>query len=79
MAGFDKSLDKEIFGKDIRFDNTKLRISVYSYNEGTPKVQINRENFDESSNEFRWTKLGRLQKHEVEAIIPLLKEAIENM
>ena len=79
MAGFDKSLDKEIFGKEVRFDNTKIRVSVFSYNEGTPKLQISRENFDEGSGDFRWTKLGRLQKHEAEAIMPLIKEATENM
>ena len=37
---FDKSLDKEIFGEDVVFDTTKIRVSVMSYNEGQKKLQI---------------------------------------
>jgi len=79
MAGFDKELDKELFGESVNFDNTKLRVSVMSYNEGVKKLQISRENYDVNSDSFRWSKLGRLNKSEVEAILPLIEKAVKEM
>ena len=78
MPGFDKNLDKEIFSEEKEFDRTKIRISVYSYNNGPKKLQITRENRN-ASGDFSFTKLGRLSKDEVEAIMPLIKKAIEKM
>lgn len=79
MAGFDKSLDKEVFGADAKFETSKIRVSVMSYNEGIPKLQISRDRLDMESGEYKWSKLGRLTKEEAEAIQPLIEEAIENM
>ncbi len=79
MAGFDKSLDKEIYGKDISFETTKIRVSLMSYNEAKPKVQISRENLNNESGEWRWSKLGRMTKDETIAIIPVLEEAVKKI
>ncbi|MBN2422704.1 hypothetical protein JXB41_05725 [Candidatus Woesearchaeota archaeon] len=76
---YDKELDKEIFSEEAEFEATKLTVSVYSYNEGTPKMQISRQNRDMDSGEFKWAKLGRMVKEEAEAIIPLMQKAIDNM
>lgn len=79
MAGFDKSLDVEIFGDEAKFDTTKLRVSVMSYNEGMKKIQISRDNLNPESGEWRWSKLGRMNKAEAEAVLPLLEKAISHM
>lgn len=76
---FDKELDKELFGKEESFDGTKIRVSVFSYNENAPKLQISRQNYDETSDDYRWAKLGRLTRTEAKKILPLIKEAIEVM
>ena len=76
---FDKSLDKEIFGETIEFEATRLRVSVFSYNNGVPKVQISRENRNMESAEWNFSKLGRLAKDEAQAILPILTKALDNM
>jgi hypothetical protein len=53
-------------------------VRVFSYNQGEKKVQITRENKDNDDN-FRFTKLGRLTKEELEGVLPLAKEALEQM
>ncbi len=75
---FDKSLDKELFSESVTFETTKLTVSVFSYNEGVPKLQISRENIN-ADGDFRFAKLGRLTKDEVEAILPLINKALEHM
>ena len=72
---FDKSLDKEIFGETAEFEATKIRVSVFSYNEGTPKLQLSRENRNMESAEWSFSKLGRMTKEEVIAIKPLIEKA----
>lgn len=79
MAGFDKSLDKEIFGEEASFETTKIRVSVMSYNEGQNKLQLSRENLNLDDGEWRWSKLGRMTKSESEAVLPLIQKALENM
>ena len=79
MAGFDKSLDVELFGEEADFETTKIRVSVMNYNEGRPKIQIARENFDVNLEEWRWSKLGRMTKEETLKVVPLLQKALENM
>ena len=69
MVGFDKSLDKELFGEEVSFDTTKIRVSVMSYNEGVKKLQISRENLNPETGDWRWSKLGRMNKEEVVAIL----------
>ena len=75
----DESLDKELYSESAEFETTKITVSVFSYNEGTPKLQISRENRDQNTGEYRFSKLGRLFKEEVEAILPLINKALEKM
>lgn len=79
MAGFDRSLDEEIYGEEVKFETSKLRVSVFSYNQGIPKLQISRKNLNQTSGDFIFSKLGRLTKDEVEAILPLIQKAYETM
>ena len=78
MPGFDKNLDKEIYSEIKEFDRTRVRVSVFSYNGGQKKLQITRENKN-ASGDFSFTKLGRMSKDEVTAILPLIKKATEEM
>jgi hypothetical protein len=78
MAGFDPSLDKELFSKKVEFANTTIKVSVMSYNNGQPKLQLSRENARESG-EVSFAKLGRLTKQEAEAVLPIMQEAISKM
>ena len=74
MPGFDKSLDKELFSQVIDFDKSRITVSVFAYNKGTPKLQLSREN-KSSDGEYTFAKLGRLTKDEVEKILPLMEKA----
>jgi len=74
MPGFDKSLDKELFSQSIDFDKSKMTVSVFAYNNGTPKLQISRENKN-AEGELSFAKMGRLTKDEVEKILPLIEKA----
>ena len=76
---FDKSLDKELFGETVEFEITRVRVSVFSYNDGTPKLQISRENRNQESGEWTFSKLGRMVKDEIEAILPLIEKAKEHL
>ena len=76
---FDKSLDKSLFSESVIFETTKITVSVKSYNEGTPKLQVSRENMDQNSGEWRFSKLGRLFKEEAEKVLPLMQKALGSM
>jgi predicted transcriptional regulator len=75
---YDASLDKEIFTKSYENDDGKITASVHSYNNGPKKLQIVRENRDQEG-ALRFAKLGRMTKDEVQAILPLVQEALANM
>jgi len=75
---YDASLDEALFQKSAESELGKINVSVYSYNGGEKKLQITRENRDAEGN-FRFSKLGRMNKTEVEAIVPLIQEAIGSM
>lgn len=74
MPGFDKSLDKELFVESAELERGRINVSVMAYNEGVPKLQITRENKN-ASGEYTFTKLGRLSKEELDAIMPLIEKA----
>ena len=78
MAGFDSSLDKELFSKSAKFENTTVKVSVMQYNEGMKKLQLSRENLN-AEGEPRFAKLGRLTKDEAESILPHFQEALTQM
>jgi hypothetical protein len=78
MASFDKSLDKELFSESVDFERSRIRVAVFSYNEGTHKMQIGRENIRQDG-ETSFAKLGRMTKEEVEAVMPLMEKAKEHL
>ncbi|MDD4202450.1 MAG: hypothetical protein PHQ52_03195 [Candidatus Omnitrophica bacterium] len=73
---YDSSLDECLFAKTHETESNKITVSVYSYNKGQKKLQITREN-KSADGQFRFTKLGRLVKEEIEAILPLIQEAMK--
>lgn len=75
---YDRNLDERLFSKTWETDLERLTVSVYCYNKGTKKLQITRENKD-TQGEFRFAKLGRLTISEVEAVIPIMQEALKLM
>ena len=75
---YDSSLDEQVFSKAWETDAGRLTVSVYSYNKGQKKLQITRENRN-AEGTLRFTKLGRMDKEEVEAILPLIQESIGSM
>jgi hypothetical protein len=75
---YDSSLDKQLFTKALETDDGRITVSVYSYNNGPLKLQIVRENRDQEGN-FRFAKLGRLTKSEVEELLPIINEAITHL
>ena len=75
---YDSSLDEQLFAKSFDTEDGKITVSVYSYNNGPKKLQISRENKDAEGN-FRFAKMGRLTKSEIERILPLIQEAQGSM
>ncbi len=74
MAGFDKTLDKELFSESVDFERSVITVSVFSYNEGTPKVQVSSQT-KKADGELSFAKLGRMTKEEVSAVLPLMEKA----
>ena len=75
---FDKNLDKELFSETINFETTRIKVGVYSYNDGEKKLQISRENMNQEM-EWSFAKLGRMFKDEVEKVIPAMQKALKHM
>ena len=75
---FDKNLDKEIFSETANFETTRIKVGVYSYNEGEKKLQISRENMNQNG-EWSFAKVGRMFKDEVEAVLPSIQKALKHM
>ncbi len=75
---YNAELDKKLFSKDWENEMDKITVSVYSYNEGQKKLQISRNSRDKEG-EYRFAKLGRMNKAEVEAILPFIQEAVSFM
>ena len=75
---YDANLDKEVFTKSWENDDGKITVSIHSYNNGPKKLQIVRENRDQEG-AFRFAKLGRVTKDELQAILPFIQEALSNM
>ena len=75
---YDSSLDNQVFAKSWENEETKVTVSVYSYNNGPKKLQISRENKDSEGNS-RFSKLGRLSKEEFQGVLPFLQEALNHL
>ena len=76
---FDKNLDKEIFSETKEFETSRIKVGVYSYNDGEKKLQISRENLNQENAQWTFAKLGRMFKDEVEEILPIMKKALDKM
>jgi len=74
---YNPDMDKNIFSETKDWENTKITVGVFSYNEGEKKLQLTREN--NVQDEWRYAKLGRMNKTEVEAVLPLIQSAIKVM
>jgi hypothetical protein len=74
---FDSSLDKSLFSEQIVFEKSRITVGVFSYNNGTPKLQISRENGE--GEEFTFAKLGRMTKEEAEKVMPAMQKALKHM
>ena len=75
---YDKELDDCVFAKSWENDDERLTASIHSYNKGIKKLQLTRENKN-SQGGYRFAKLGRLAKEEIEALLPLIEEARGHM
>lgn len=75
---YDQSLDVETFKETKEFEKTRVTVGVFSYNAGTKKLQLTRENLDQNE-QWRFAKLGRMTKEEAREIIPIMMKAAEKM
>jgi len=75
---YDSSLDQQSFVKELEGEKSKITISIYSYNNGPKKLQLSRAVKDTQGN-YSFAKLGRLTKEELQAVLPLLQEALKEM
>ena len=75
---YDKSLDVGVFKEVKEFEGSRVTVGVFSYNGGEKKLQLGRENQD-ASGEWRFSKLGRMVKDEVQAVVPVMMKAVESM
>ena len=76
---YDSSLDTQVFAKSWEGSGSKLTVGVYSYNNGPKKLQISRELMDQEPGRPSFAKLGRMTKEELQAILPILQEALGKM
>ena len=72
------NLDESLFARAWESETSKVTVSVYSYNKGPKKLQITRENRN-ADGDYRFTKLGRMTKEEIENVLPLIQEATNAM
>ena len=75
---YDKALDVESFKEVKEFNDSRISVGIFSYNGGEKKLQISRENKDQNE-EWRFAKLGRMNKQEAKEIVPVLMKAVEKM
>jgi len=75
---YNKELDETLFTKSWEGENERLTVSVLSYNKGAKKLQIAREN-KTFQGEYKFAKLGRVSKEELEGILPLIQESLQFM
>jgi len=75
---YDRELDECLFSEGWEAESKRLTVSVYSYNQGAKKLQITRENRD-AQGDFRFAKVGRMTKEELESLLPLFQKALKHM
>ncbi|MDP8212459.1 MAG: hypothetical protein P9X22_04090 [Candidatus Zapsychrus exili] len=75
---YDQTLDVASFKESKEFEDTRVTVGVFSYNDGPKKLQLSRENRNQEG-EWRFAKLGRMTKDEVTEVSPLIAKASESM
>lgn len=75
---YDQTLDVATFKETKEFEDTRITVGVFSYNEGQKKLQLSRENMN-ANEEWRFAKLGRMTKEEAQEILPIMAKAVESM
>jgi hypothetical protein len=75
---YDQTLDVSSFKETKEFQDTRITVGVFSYNNGAKKLQLTRETRNQNE-EWRFAKLGRLTKEEAQEIIPIMTRALETM
>ncbi|MFT5388303.1 MAG: hypothetical protein ACI9E5_001439 [Candidatus Omnitrophota bacterium] len=75
---YDKALDVDSFKETKEWEETRITVGVFSYNEGAKKLQLSRENMG-ATGEWRFAKLGRMNKDEALEILPIMTKAVEGM
>ena len=77
---FNSRLDLETYKESKEFDNDmKLTVSIHSYDGGAKKLQISREGKNKIDGEWRFLRLGRLSRIEIEGLMPMLTKALDEM
>jgi len=72
---YNKGLDKVLYEANINSENdTVLKVSVYSYNGGEPKLQIGPRTYTKKNGEEGFRKAGRLTEGEVEKLVDILPD-----
>jgi len=70
---YNKSADKVLYDANINSDDgTVLKVSVYSYNGGEPKLQIGPRVYKKRNGEDGFRKAGRLTGGDVEKLVDIL-------
>ena len=76
-SGYDKDNDRRLAEKSaFNNDKTEIRVGIYKYGTGQPKIQIHR--VDTFKGETRFVKLGRLSLEEFIGVARAVKELEAN-
>ncbi len=75
---YDQSLDKECFKEVKEFEDSRITVGVFSYNNGAKKLQLSRENLS-AEGDWRFAKLGRMTQEEAKEVIPVMMKAVQSM
>lgn len=70
---YDQSLDESLWQEKVGVGEYTLEVKVMRYNNGVPKISLQR---------FRgemFSKLGRLTVEEAEAMLPLIEKAAQEI
>jgi len=76
---YDEDLDVELFQGNIETDNGVLRVSVWSYNQGDPKLQIGPRVYTKKDGNEGYRKAGRITAEEFEQLLDMTNDIQEHM
>jgi len=78
---YDKEKDVELASWQMDDDdsNDNVKASIHQYGGGTKKLQIGPRMFLRKDGEFRYGKLGRITKEEIEWLLSILPDVLSKM